>query len=85
MNFIFHTGAPNHQRKFIITEYNVFLKKTSNVYLTVAKHLLFLLVGKNADLGKFRAPDLLLNATQKFVPYAEQPTRDLDNGVGNDK
>ena len=47
--------------------------------------MLFLLVGKVADLGKFWAPDLLLSVTQKFVPDAEQPTRDIDNGVGNDK
>jgi len=56
--------------------------------LTLAKSLLFLLVGKDADLrGKCRPQYLLLrvSAAQKFVPNAELPTRDLDNDISIDK
>jgi hypothetical protein len=79
------TSAPNVSRNFIIPVYNGFVHETSSVCLTVAKvcvaYIYYNTKSQDEDLWKRRAPDLLLNAAQKFVLNAELPTRDLDNGV----
>jgi hypothetical protein len=42
-------------------------------------------VGKDANLGKHTATDLLLSAAEKFVQDAERPKRDLVSGFTIDK
>jgi hypothetical protein len=79
------TSAPNGSRNFIIPVYYGFVHETSSVCLTVAKdcvaYIYYNTKSQDADLWKHRAPDLLLSAAQNFVPDAELPTRDLDNGI----
>ena len=78
------TSATNGSRNFIIPMYNGFVHETSSVYLTVSKdcvaYICYNTKSQDADLRKLRAPELLLSAAQKFVPDAELPTWDLDNG-----